>query len=302
MRTSKILLTVLLLAFCMIATSAMAAPITSWNYDLKYYFSDWNDGVETNNNQTTLSWGGNSGSSISVEGTNAVSDETFSGINDEPKGTTSSGTYDSSSVDKQLAMTFSHDNKPISGNSTALEWATLTSKLTLSVDGKPVNDKMPWEEHFNIKFWETPNTAPKQVKQNILQKIFGIPGSIKYTGDVDDIFYLVNSDDLTTTFQLDDYLYTLTFTINDLMDLNLTGLTEKERRFLGFGVDLEFSETAIYQGLRTPENQYKTFGSHFSITSEYNPINNPVPEPGTMILFGMGMIGMAGAIRRKRTA
>jgi len=241
MKLNKLLLTALLMGFCLVATPATAGLITDWTYSLDYGFTSYSAGVtpdlnNPNGDPTKLSWGqGSQGpSSILVAGTDVA-----------PPGV-SNGVYTTNAA-AQLAMSFTHDNNPITG--TTLTEATLHSNIVLAGT---------YGLDFEIKFWETPNTP----------------------GDVDDIFYLVNPDDLVNQFVIDDYLYTLTFTIDGLVTLPASANTH-------FGV------AGDLQGLLTPENEATSFNSYFTITAA------PIPEPGTMILFGMGMIGMAGAIRRK---
>ena len=44
------------------------------------------------------------------------------------------------------------------------------------------------------------------------------------------------------------------------------------------------------------------FWGHPMLTIEYHYEGDPIPEPGTMLLMGSGLLGMIGYMRRKRMA
>jgi hypothetical protein len=47
-------------------------------------------------------------------------------------------------------------------------------------------------------------------------------------------------------------------------------------------------------------NEDRIYVSNFSVTEQLTIVPNPVPEPGTALLFGFGLIGLIGVAQRKK--
>jgi hypothetical protein len=269
----KLLLTAFLLGFCLVTTPAMADPISDWEYTLIYGFQDgsWSPASATGSllnpygDPTRLEWGtGGSGpSSIQASGMNLPT---------PPNGITT-GTY-SLGDGKHQVLTFTHENNPIYSTtpSSSLTETTLYSTFSLG----PFFDL----RSFEIEFWETPNSG---YPTNPADPDW-VSDDYDENNPAEDYFWLRNPEDLITEITYLGYIYTITFEIE--------GLVELPNKALAHWADEGITEGAL--GLITQEDRDTSFISSFTMTAR------AVPEPGTMILFGIGMIGLAGAMRRKK--
>jgi hypothetical protein len=76
--------------------------------------------------------------------------------------------------------------------------------------------------------------------------------------------------------------------------------------FVGFGIDAKNPTLEAFYGFAGQEWTFTTRVSAFGYIEESplevfqaSVVNNPVPEPTTMLLFGAGLVGLAGFGRKK---
>ncbi|PID78082.1 MAG: hypothetical protein CSB21_02125 [Deltaproteobacteria bacterium] len=256
------------LLFLSVSSTASAAPF-DWGYDLQYGFSTF-QGNNTPEGQIAGSIPNTSYNDFSTRlqwGIPSTSGSNPNGLQSALQvydysftGTTPVNT----NVD---ATTITHENFVQQIGTDYLTTATLSSQMILTPN-PPAGSPLPtFTRTFDIKFIETDNNGPHPA----------------------DIFYIENYESFSQYIgEYDGYKYTLEFIVPAFNPLTIL---EKELVGLVEGTP----EWDNARGFVTPEDQNTDIATYFKITA-----TSATPEPGTMILFGLGLLGLAGFSRKRK--
>ncbi len=196
---------------------------------------------------------------------------------------------------------------------------------TLGADGKPVyaDDPASWSTHgaaaFNQWYNDVPGTNISSAYSITLDNsghpdvytysnpsFFPLDGSVGPGGETDlyghdfGFTYALNTDftykaGQNFTFTGDDDVFVY---INNGLVIDLGGVHGAESGTvnldaLGLTEGNNYSMNVFFAERHTTE-------SHFRIDTNIESLTSPVPEPGTLALFGMGMAGLAMVVRRRK--
>lgn len=260
------------------AAGAQAAIVNTWDYTISLAWSvgstEWSGGGGSQTEAATeLSWG-QTGGSHTVPG----GDRSALIITDTPKVGVATTVVTGDPLVSSPSGSITHYNNVLSGTFATLEKAKLVAKVSLTPKTPTPGDEEAFDYSFDIFFIETPNTEGSCLED---------------ANSVCDDVFVIAAEALNQSFTYDNQTYYVSIfeASNKLKSLlpDACGAAGSEHPCLGF---------------LTEENKATTANFAFSITTdpvkpcEGDDCNPSIPEPGTLVLMGLGLVGLRSLRRR----
>ncbi len=254
------------------ATAKAEIFIDSWSYNVAGGFISWtSDGYNNSGIYATdrIAGGlpGHSGNvyrdlSWGPSGNANYNNRSGVSISDAVSGTvyTDQGTAD--------GLSLTHRNKSINSIYSTLTGGQVYLTLDLTPNVPGLESLPTFTTTLAFEFIETPNVGSNQ----------------------DDIFYILNPLDSMENFVYDGYEYYFSF-FASFMNLN-----EMFPEYVYTYLD----PTKTYYGWVTRENDTTVIPTFLQVNSGRIPGPSPTPEPGSIMLMGAGLVGLACCVRRRR--
>lgn len=246
------------------ASTASAAPIQNWEYTVSSVFvttsTAFTSGGGCQNNTATSITWGDCPTGPAGPGRSGI------GITNSPR----SGTIETNGAAKD-ANTYTHENNVVLGTNATLKSAQIKADLDLRVAGS--GDLFQrFSATYDILFAETPNTTPCVVTTS--------------PTPCNDIWVLSGSLNNTFTIGQDQYFFSF------YAAPSLAALSPAACAAVG--------STSPCHGFTTVERQANLVNFMMAITSTPIDIPGQVPEPASIALLGVGLLGLAGVRARKQ--